>query len=189
MKKFLLIFTFLISLAVKAEEEKRVCQNAFSTTFLSWFTGSVKLYYERAFDQHNAIQSAVGIIGVMMDGRHNDPKGLHLRTGYKYNFALTREAKPLQGFYVKPELLFSTFEYDEKETKIRKRSTMGTLMANIGFQYIWNRFVVDGYWGIGYAVGNEADTWYQHGFMLLDMLGMKSKDISLGAGMKLGFCF
>ncbi len=182
----LALATTALTALAKDTETIKTYNNSIETTFLSWFTGSVKIYYEHAFTHRHAIDTALGIIGIAYDGKKNDPKGWLARAGYKYNIALCNPSKPLQGLYLKPELLLSTFNYNNKTTNLRQRSTMTTLMGNIGYQHTWNRIIIDLYWGIGAAWGTEADTRYEHGCMLWDMLGLKCKQLSVGSGIKLG---
>ncbi len=187
MKKTLLITTLVAMLGTMAKAESKY-HSALKTTFLSWSTGSVKLFYEHAFNDKDAVTVAAGMIGAAFDKYDNNPKGYLLRAGYKRNVALRVESKPMQGLYLMPELLYSNFRYDaDEDPSVRKRSKMWTAMLNIGYQYVWNQLTIDAYWGCGYADGDECDTWYEHGFMLCDMLGIKNKNISLGAGIRVGY--
>ncbi len=193
-KKTLLTLILAASTLVlhAAEGEYR---NAIKSTFLSWATGAVKIYYQRAFDSKNSAETATGMICAAFDKYDNNPQGFLLRAGYLRTIGLNASQKPMQGLYLKPEFLYSNFryDYDLDETpnppSPRGRSEMWTVMLNIGYQYVWNRFTIDAYWGFGYADGTECDTWYEHGFLLCDMLGIKEKHLSLGSGIKLGVAF
>lgn len=178
-----------MSCCVNIMAQEKVNTKSLKTTFLSWATGSVKLFYEQSVSNRQTVEGAIGYIGVMHDGKKNNPKGFLLRGSYKWNVALTSETEPLTGLYLKPEAMFSTFRYDNKETLLRERSSMFALIGEVGYQWVKRGFVLDLFWGIGPALGKEADTWYEHGFMLFDFLGMKSKYIACSAGIKLGCAF
>lgn len=183
------VVMMLLLVAMSANAQENVRRNALKTTFLSWATGSVKLFYEHCLTDRQTIEGAIGYIGVMHDGKDNDPKGVLLRGSYKWNVALTKEGEPLRGLYVKPEMMFSTFGYDNKKSNSRERSTMLAVIGDIGYQWAYKGCVVDLFWGIGPAFGKEADTWYEHGFMLFDFFGMKSKNIACSSGIKVGWAF
>ena len=172
---------------VSAKETAEL-HNAVKTTFLSWFTGSCKISYERSFMRNQTMEATVGYIGFGADLFDNHPKGWTVRYGHKYMF-FGNKTQPLNGFYIRPEVIYSRFHYDTKEFKERKLSNMGSALLTIGYQYIQRRFVVDAFWGSGYAIGNEADTNYQHGFALWDYFGSYNKHIAMTFGIKLGFCF
>lgn len=182
----LLTITTIFCTSVSYAQTK---QNALKTTFLSWATGSIKLFYERYTGGINTDEIALGYIGCMHDGKHNNPKGLLLRYGHKFNVLLRNESKPLQGIYVRPEIDYSNFKYNPQDGTPRTRSQMISVMGVVGFQYIYKRVAIDGFWGMGYAIGNEADTWYEHGFLLFDFFGKKYREISLTSGIKVGMTF
>lgn len=192
MRKTTIIFllTALLTTYAHAEDETMdIRRNALKITFLSWFTGSVKLFYERSVFEHQAVEGAVGIIGVMHDGKHNNPKGWLVRYAHQFNLFLTNEQKPLQGLFIKPEVAMSTFRYDPKDGSSRTRSTICAVMAQFGYQHVFGRFIIDGYWGIGPCFGKVCDTYYEHGVLLWDFFGHKNKNIATSAGMRVGFVF
>ena len=168
-------------------------KNALKTTFLSYATGSVKLSYERLLTASHSIEVTGGVIGVGFDGMNNRPKGGLFRCAHKINF--NRNPRyAFNGAYYKSEFAFSSFGYDFTENAgsneiLRKNSTMGTLMACLGYQWGRKFLTFDSYVGIGKAIGTECDTYYEHGFILWDFFNTKSKHISLTFGMKLGFIF
>lgn len=185
----ILILLFLLSMSTVVMGQEKIRKHSFKTTFLSWATGSVKLFYEQSLGNNQTVEGALGYIGVMHDGKDNNPKGLLLRGSYKWNLAFTKEAEPLRGLYVKPEVMYSTFKYDNKETMSRERSSMVAVIAEVGYQWAYKGFVIDAFWGIGPAFGNEADTWYEHGFMLYDFFGARNKNVACSSGVKVGYAF
>jgi hypothetical protein len=168
--------------------ELPVRRNAIKTTFLSWFSGSSKLSYERAVFDNQTMEMTVGYIGVGHDKYKNNPEGYTVR--YAHKFMLSgNDIKPLNGFYLRPELIYSHFYYDAKDLSGRKLSEMGSIVFTAGYQYVINCFVIDTWFGSGYAFGNECDTHYQHGFSLWDYFGTYDKNIAMTFGVKLGVCF
>ena len=152
-------------------------KNTIKTTFLSFFTGSAKLTYERATWPRQSFEITGGYIGVGYDKFKVNPKGGLVRVAYKFIFAPS-----LSGFYVKPEYAFSAFYLDAKNGD-RVPSYMQTIMANGGYQWIIKRFVLDGFAGIGVGWGNKTELNYHHGF--IDYYGW----LTLTFGIRLGVAF
>ena len=163
-------------------------RQAVKTTLLSWYTGSCKVSYERAVFNSQTMEITAGYIGVGYDKFNNHPKGLIARYAHKYIFH-GNDIQPLNGFYLRPELIFTQFHYDTKIDHERKLSKMGSTMLTIGYQYVIHRIVADLFIGGGYAFGHEADTHYQHGFALWDNMGRYNKNISMTFGLKIGVNF
>ena len=188
-KKSLFVMVFLCFLFADVSAEGIPARkNAIKSTFLSWFTGSCKLSYERAVFNNQTMELTAGYIGIGFDKHDNNPKGFTAR--YAHKFILSgNEIRPLNGFYLRPELIYSRFNYDQKDTGVRKTSEMESLVFTVGYQYVVRRFVADAFFGGGYARGNPADTNYQHGFMLWDYFGRYNKHIAMTFGVKLGVCF
>ena len=81
-------------------------KNSIKLTFLSWFSGSTKLSYERAFSKWNQSgEICASLISAGYDKYHNDPMGFTLRYGHK--FFLGRDEISLKGFYLRPEFVYS----------------------------------------------------------------------------------
>lgn len=189
MTRFLLIlFYFCFIFADISAEEISVRHNALKATFLSWFSGSCKVSYERAVFNNQTMEMTVGYIGFGRDKYHNDPEGYTVRYAHKF-LLFGNDIQPFNGFYLRPELIYSRFYYDSEESCERKLSKMGSAMFTVGYQYAIHRFIIDAYFGSGYAWGKEADTHYQHGFSLWDYFGTYNKNISMTFGVKLGVSF
>lgn len=184
----LLLFYFCFVFISASAEEPQMRRNAVKTTFLSWFSGSCKVSYERAVFDNQTMEMTVGYIGFGHDKYKNNPEGYTVR--YAHKFILSgNETRPLNGLYLRPELIYSHFHYDPKEIFGRKLSEMGSLMFTAGYQCIVNQFVFDAFFGGGYAFGNECDTYYHHGFSLWDYVGTYNKNIAMTFGVKIGVCF
>ena len=182
----LLIGSFVFANAFASDLSAR--RQAVKTTVPSWYTGSCKVSYERAVFRSQTMEFTAGYIGVGHDNFNNHPKGYTAR--YAHKFILHgNDVQPLNGFYLRPELIFTHFHYDTKEAGDRALSKMGSAVFTVGYQYAIHRFVADFFFGGGYAFGQEADTFYQHGFALWNFLGGFNKNIDMTFGIKVGVSF
>ena len=187
-RRLLVLLYFCLAFVSVSAEETYVKRNAVKTTILSWLSGSCKLSYERAVFDNQTMEITIGYIGVGNDKYKNNPKGYTARYAHKF-MLWGNNVCPLNGLYLRPELIYSHFHYDAKKEVERKLSEMGSLVFTAGYQYVINRFVVDAFFGGGYAHGNECDTHYQHGFALWEYFGTYNKNIAMTFGVKLGVCF
>lgn len=187
LSRVLLIFCFCF-VFVNVSADVPIRKNAVKITFLSWITGSSKVSYERAVFGNQTMEMTAGYIAAGYDKFRNNPEGFTVRYAHKF-MLLGNEIHPLNGLYLRPEAIYSHFRYDAKDLSERKLSNMGSLVFTAGYQYIINRFVLDAYLGGGYALGNECDTHYQHGFSLWEYLGTYNKNIAMTFGVKVGLCF
>jgi len=163
--------------------------NSVKITFLSWFSGSTKISYERAFpklDQSGEICASLICAGY--DKYQNNPLGFTLRYGHKF-FLLDKDKLSLRGFYLRPELIYSYYWYDCQTDGSRTLAHTGAALATMGYQYVWKRLLVDAWLGGGYAVGKEADTGYHHGFEVWHWLGGYNPNVALSFSIRLGVCF
>ena len=162
--------------------------NSVKLTFLSWLSGSTKISYERAFPtcrQSGEICTSLIVAGY--DKYDNDPLGFTLRYGHK--FFMSDNDISLKGFYLRPELIYSHYYYNSAADGSRTLANMGALLGTAGYQYVYKRFLADFWFGGGYAVGNEADTGYHHGFELWHWLGRYNPNIAMSFSIRLGICF
>jgi hypothetical protein len=171
-----------------SSKENIIRRNAVKTTFLSWFTGSCKISYERAVFSNQTMEFTGGYIGFGRDKQQNNPKGFTARYAHKF-ILFGKNHQPLNGFYLRPELIYSDFHCNRKTHDERTLSRMGSVVFTIGYQYAIHRFVADCFFGSGFACGKAADTNYQHGFMLWDYFGTYNKNIAMTFGIKLGVSF
>lgn len=185
MKKIILIILCLATLTSVSAQE--LYKNAVKVTFLSWITGSTKLSYERAFPQHRQSgELCASVIGAGYDKFNNDPRGFTLRYGHKFFVVGYDENKPLQGFYLRPEVMYSHFNYTHSLTAERTPARMGCVMATVGYQYCVKRFVADAWVGGGYSFGRVAETGYHHGFQVWKLFGTRNDNIALSFTVRLG---
>ena len=162
----LLSLCLLSPLAGSAVEYK----NAVKVTFLSWITGSTKLSYERALGHHQTGEICASLIGAGFDKFGNQPRGYTLRYGHKF-FIAGNQGDGLKGFYLRPEFIYSTYNYNQSLTGERTLARMGTLLATAGYQTHYRRFLIDAWAGAGPAFGTQSDK------------------VALSFSVRLGYCF
>ena len=134
--------------------------NSVKITFLSWFSGSTKISYERAFPKVRQSGEICGsLICAGYDKYHNNPLGFTVRYGHKF-FLPDRDQLSLKGFYLRPELMFSHYNYDRINDRTRTLASMWALLGTVGYQYVYKRFLADFWVGGGYAFGQPAETGY-----------------------------
>ena len=170
---------------VRAEEPYK---NGIKITFLSWSTGSTKISYERAFPElKQSAEICSSLICAGYDKYQNDPMGFTLRYSHKFFVGPYNIAKPLQGAYLRPEIIYSDYKYTHSETGLRTPARMCALLATAGYQHCFGHFVVDGWVGSGYAFGRASETGYHHGFQLWKWLGRRNDNIALSFSIRIGY--
>lgn len=162
--------------------------NNLKVTVLSLFSGSTKLTYERAIADNRSIELTGGVIGWGGDWlNENRSKGALCRLTYKFIFHPHGEKKrSLNGFYLKPELAFSSFDFDAKDgSGERLHNNRLAIMGCFGYQIVHKWFVFDIFSGLGLGIGDLNDYNYYHGFIALP----KNSPTAFTAGFKLGTAF
>ena len=178
----LLLFTF------NHAEAKQPYKDAVKLTFLSWTSGSTKISYERAFTSIKQSGELCGsVIGAGYDKYHNNPLGFTVRYGHKFFVAGYNPEKPLMGFYLRPEAIYSHYNYTHSATGLRTPARMGSLLGTFGYQYCIGQFIADAWVGAGYASGTPAETGYHHGFQLWNWFNTRNDNIALSFSIRLGF--
>ncbi len=168
-------------------------KNAVKATFMSIFSGSTRLTYERALSPRTTAEITFGQIGMGYDWMNSaNPVGYVMKAAYKYNLHRAEKiSTSLDGFYVKPELLWANYDYDNKaemtgDVPRRDHVSRWALMAEGGWQHLFGRFVVDVYVGIGFSWGDENTDNYYHGVM---MYPSYSSPLAVTGGCRLGYAF
>ena len=104
----------LVSLPQQASANKPY-DNALKITFLSWSTGSTKISYERALpEKKQSAEFCGGLISAGYDKYQNDPLGFTLRYSHKFFVGNYDKKRPLQGAYLRPEVIFSNYKYTQR---------------------------------------------------------------------------
>ena len=163
--------------------------NSVKITFLSWLSGSTKVSYERAIPQLNQSgEICASLISAGYDKYDNDPLGFTVRYGHKF-FAPNNDGCSLKGFYLRPEVIYSHYTYTHSVDGNRALANMGALLGTFGYQYVYDRFLADFWFGGGYAHGNASETLYHHGFELWHWLSKVNTNIAMSFSIRLGYCF
>ena len=181
------VFFLLMSFSVNVHAAE-FYNNAVKLTFLSWITGSTKVSYERALANHQSAEICASMIGAGYDKFQNRPLGFTVRYGHKF-FLLGNQNSGLDGFYVRPEAIYSHYSYDMQETLLRTPARMGALLATTGYQTSIGRLLIAVWAGGGLAFGVPSETGYHHGFALWNFLGRRNDNIALSFSIRLGYCF
>lgn len=190
MKRFAVVLLLAVVTLTPCRAESGVYPNAVKITFLSWITGSTKVSWERALPEwRQSAEVCASLISAGYDKYQNNPLGFTLRYGHKFFVGEWDEKRPLDGFYLRPEAIWSRYHYDSSATGSRTLAEMGTLLATVGYQRTFGRLLADVWVGGGYAFGTPAETGYHHGFQLLDHFGMKNPNVSLSFSVRVGWCF
>lgn len=162
--------------------------NALKITFLSWSTGSTKISYERALpEQKQSAEFCGSVISAGYDKYQNDPLGFTLRYSHKFFVGNYDIKRPLQGLYLRPEVIYSDYKYTHSVTDARTSARMCALLGTAGYQHCFGHLVVDGWVGGGYAFGRASETGYMHGFQLWKWLGKRNDNIALSFSIRIGY--
>ena len=162
--------------------------NALKITFLSWSTGSTKLSYEKALPEYKqSAEIRSSLISAGYDKYQNDPLGFTLRYSHKFFIGPYDVNKPLQGAYLRPEIIYSDYKYTHSATGLRTPARMCALLGSVGYQHCFNRIVVDGWVGGGLAFGRASETGYHHGFQLWKWFGKRNDNIALSFSIRIGY--
>lgn len=167
-------------------------KNDIKFTILSLGSGSARFTYERAFTPKYSAEFTIGVIGWGWDFIHHlDSRGVLLKGAFKWNLIPMKKANSwLSGFYVKPELVASIFnyagknEYDHGRPEYRHTSQFA-LLGECGYQLILKWFVFDVYAGMGFGAGTGNDYNYYHSFMHLP----KNWPVVYTSGFRVGVAF
>ena len=167
--------------------------NDVKATMLSIFSGSTRITYERVLSSRTSAELTLGIIGAGYDWMNKaDPTGIVVKVAWKWNQQREQcNYTPLQGFYLKPELIYAAYDYDDKTMKgvyglaSRDHTNRWALMAEGGWQHIWKWFLMDIYMGVGPSWGDVNTDNYYHGIMLFP----KGGNLAFTAGCRFGIAF
>lgn len=169
-------------------------RNDVKATFLSIFSGSSRFTYERALSPSTSAEVTFGAIGLGYDMMNRAaPAGVVLKGAWKYNLhSATRGKSPLNGLYLKPELIYANYRYDDKPSHAplekdtpRSHTIRWALMAEGGWQHCWRWFLTDIYMGLGPSWGDINAHNYYHGIMLFP----KGGHLAFTAGCRIGIAW
>ena len=153
-------------MAFPQQELPKMRKNEVKVALLSLASGTTKVTYERWVREYQSVEFTAGVIGWGFDKlKNSDPRGTAWRLAYKFILPNARNAfNQLCGFYVKPELCYSTYHYNH-DPRGRLKVDRLALMGVLGYDWVLNWFVFDLYGGLGLATGNSNHSNYHHGFI------------------------
>ena len=181
---------------IEAQSAKKILKNDVKFTVLSIGSGSSRFTYERMLNYHTSAEATIGIIGLGFDIMNNaDPHGMLFKFAYKWNLLKMKNVdSSLAGLYVKPELVYANYKYKpdnqlnynqiDNVSNVEYTSQIA-LLAECGYQFVWNWFVFDIYSGLGPSIGTGNKNNYFHGFMLYPEDG----NLAFTVGFRLGIAF
>jgi hypothetical protein len=173
-------------------------KNAVKINFLSPLAGTFYVGYERSIKPGQSFEGEIGIIGAGFDVADVNPRGVIVRAGYKFiktpNFYMKgmRYSHLLKGIYVKPELIFATYGFDQTTVDFngfggneRITTTSGAIMLDLGWQTVFSDvFLIDLFFGLGYGFSTNVDV---NAFGFIG--GNEDFPIAVAGGLKIGFLF
>ena len=186
---FSAILICLAAIAVFAEDSGINRNTAVKATVLSLFSGSAKITIELNTFDRQSLELTAGLIGAGIDILHDSaPHGWLARIAYKFIFRPENfSGSSLDGFYLKPELAYSSFDYNYSGAAAVERLHTDRLavMGCFGWQFVVDPFVLDIFAGAGGAFGDSNLNNYYHGFIGLDA----ESPTAFTAGFKAGIVF
>ncbi len=174
-------------------------KNLVKLNFLEPLNGSTSFSYERSMRPGRSVEGTLGIIGLGWDIRETKPLGAYVGVGMKFlskpdhYFRKMRYAHILKGFFVKPELILSSYKsipYEDffisTNTNTTDKVTVftGVLMINLGKQWVFDDgFALELFGGVGYGAKSRNDVAQYSIFV--------GNDVPLAgrAGLRIGFLF
>lgn len=171
---------------------------------VSLLLGSFELGFERSIKRGMSFELGAAYIFGRMDDPFDDfdfsSTGLFVRGGIKFikssDEYLHRTPHPhiLQGFFVKPELIYSTFNHINNgyyngytHSGANKQYYCTSLIINIGKQFvIKNSFSIEWNVGLGVGISNGEEEVYFYGSNLHGQIPPFYVPWSFTAGLKLG---
>ena len=156
---------------------------AVKINFFAPLLGYTQFFYEKSISPLKGYELSAGIIGLGKNSQidyydYNGPDGPYKRSaaggfieaGYKFNklpnfFSKgTRMTHIMQGSYVKPTATIGYYsdnalDYKTGDPVLEKRhNVFGAIILNFGHQWVFgDKFLVDVYYGFGYAFDNVKD--------------------------------
>jgi len=172
-----------------AEPSFRITKNSLKCSILSLGSGSSKFTYERAFTERISAEVTLGRIGWGWDWLNHTQSstGWMTKAAVKYNFWPQPFCNTswLAGMYVKPEYMFSDFDYMQADEDFLRHTREHSIMAKWGYQFVFKYFVFDLFAGCGYAWGTGNENDYFHGFLFWRGI----QNWSHSAGFRVGVAF
>ena len=182
----IIICILFLAPSLVAQPTQKMRDKEIKVALLSLASGTTKVTYEQLVYKCQSIETTIGIIGWGFDRlKDSDPKGVALRLAYKFITPTEKnEHNQLCGYYCKPELCYSSYQYNHPN-KGRLKVDYLALLWVVGYDWVIDWFVFDLYGGLGYAFGNNNFSNYHHGFICID----EHTPLALTAGFRIGVAF
>lgn len=177
-------------------------KNVFKVDFISPFFNHLTIGYEKCIKVGTNLDVKAGIIGFRISESVEYAEGFLVKAGIKFIWttnSIKRGLKythPLNGKYVKPELIYSHFDTFGEKGKVTYDNF--ALAVNFGNQYIlWETITLDYYAGLGYGYQQssykaksaydreDVDLNYNHSHFYFG----KKLPIILNGGVTIGYIF
>ncbi|MEM9918925.1 MAG: hypothetical protein AAF990_12560 [Bacteroidota bacterium] len=176
----------------KAKEARH---NAIKVRFMSPVFGHLGFSYEHITKPNQSYELDLGFIGISTSPEVNgNETGAYFGLGYKLmsspDFGGDKaRTHALQGWYLKPQVMLSTFTRRNSEFASEKGSVFsGALLVNGGKQWVFGgRIVLDIFAGLGFGFTTEGERFIgtqNYSYTLLE-----ESNLALTTGIKLGFAF
>jgi len=170
---------------------------AIKVNFLSPLNATLFIAYEQNIKPGQSFEIEAGFIGAGFDADASRPRGFSTRLGYKfirtpdYYVPGMRRTHILKGAYFKPEIIFSTYKYNDFNFDFgqnfnsteRPSVSGGAFLLNLGKQWIFSECVaLDTFVGLGYGFSSNDDA-IRYGFFG----GDASFPIAFSSGVRVGY--
>ena len=172
-------------------------KNAIKLHLMSLPTGSIAFTYERSIKPGMSIELGGGYIyGIGDSSSVSRDKGYIIRGGVKlmrppkYYEKKGAYAHILKGVYIKPEVIFNSFQRENvglstPSLKVWDYVSSTSIVLNMGKQVVYNDILlIDWYGFIGYGRSN-----YPNGYFYSNAILSSDMPVSLGLGFRIGFLF
>lgn len=168
-------------------------KNILKISFIESLRGSTSFTLERSLRPGKSIEGSVGIIGLGWDPNNSEGAGGYVGFGIKflskpdYQFRKMRYSHILKGFFIKPEVLFSSYKvipFESNAAKDKVSVFAAGFVLNLGKQWVFDdSFALELFGGIGY--GYKSKTMVpQYALFIGDETPLSGK-----IGLRIGFLY
>jgi hypothetical protein len=186
MKKNCLSILLVCALGtVQAQYDDKVVEikNAVKVNPLSILLGTANVAYERALNEKQSIQLGAYYTGISILGTKF--RGFGITPEYRFYF----KKEAIKGVYAAPYLRFQNLDVSSNVDDIEDKATLTTYGGGglIGKQWLFNKFTMEAYGGLGYNAGKLT---LSSGAFEDSFEGINRFDgVSLTIGFRIGFGF
>ncbi|MEM9918924.1 MAG: hypothetical protein AAF990_12555 [Bacteroidota bacterium] len=173
----------------------KLSDNALKVRPFSPVVGHMGISYEFLVADRQSFELDLGYIGLGQPYEEDaEEKGIYLGFGCRFIRHSGNSKKkdqvnqPLQGWYLNPKLILSSFSRRDRERSYLEESIFsGAILLNGGQQWIFfNRVVLDIFAGAGLGLSSYDDYFFGRYFYGYSLIG---KHFAISTGIKLGIAF